>query len=52
MSLTKSILINEKTICDFKRSGCKSISDFHGVAFNFDKKNLGKVLDSEIRILI
>jgi hypothetical protein len=46
--LNKSILINEKYNCDFKGSGSKSISDFHGVAFNFDKKHLGKVLDSEI----
>lgn len=48
MSLSKPIMINEKTICDFKGSGSKSISTFHGVTFNFDKKNLGKVLDSEI----
>ena len=48
MSLTKSILIDEKTLCDFKKSGNKSISDFHNVTLNFDKKHLGKVLDSEI----
>jgi hypothetical protein len=48
MSLSKPIMINEKTICDFKGSGSKSISTFHGVTFNFDKKTLGGVLDSEI----
>lgn len=48
MSLSKPIMINEKTICVFKDSGSKSISTFHGVTFNFDKKNLGGVLDSEI----
>ena len=47
MSLSKSI-INEKLICVCKGSGSKSISTFHGVTFNFDKINLGGVLDSEI----
>jgi hypothetical protein len=41
-------MINEKTICVFKVRGNKSISNFHGVTFNFDKKNLGGVLESEI----
>ena len=48
MSLSKPIMINEKTICVFKSTGKKSSSTFHGVTFNFDKKNLGGVLDSEI----
>ena len=48
MSLSKSIMLNEKTFCVFKGSGSKSISTFHGVTFNFDKTNLGGVLDSEI----
>ena len=47
MSLSKPIMINEKTICVFKSTGKKSSSTFHGVTFNFDKKNLGGSSDTE-----